>query len=163
MFFSNLYQYALYFIEEEIVTITAKIWYVSDFHGKNTQITSDKVDPDCVDNPPDQCERKMTGYEERETIPEEVRNSWDKDTPHNRAQAAVNANLDYMNWAYANSKIPIRYIQWGSVQDIGQTEAQLGSGFTAPTSSARGKLATRSTQDVYDRQVILRLYNVLIA
>ena len=32
-----------------------------------------------------------------------------------------------MNWALANSEIPMRFLQWGSVQDIGQTDAQIGS------------------------------------
>ena len=52
-----------------------------------------------------------------------------------------------MNEALANSEIPIRYVQWGSVQDIGQTEAQIGSGYTGPG----GAGATRETTDVYDR------------
>ena len=59
----------------------------------------------------------------------------------------VSANLDYMNAALANSEIPIRYVQWGTVQDIGQTEAQIGSGYTGPG----GAGATRSTTDVYAR------------
>ena len=136
----------LCFVEDQIVTVAAKIWYVSDFHGKYTQIKKEQVDPDCVDNPPDYCAWNITGYELYETIPEEVINSWDDDTPHNRAQAIVNANLDFMNFALANSDIPIRYIQWGSIQDIGQTEAQIGSGFTVPVPGA-----TRSSKDVYDR------------
>ena len=45
-----------------------------------------------------------------------------------------------MNWALANSEIPMRFVQWGSVQDIGQTDDQIGSG--------GGK---RSTNDVFDR------------
>lgn len=74
-------------------------------------------------------------------------NSWtDGDTPQNRAQTVVTKNLDYMNSALANSEIPIRYVQWGSVQDIGKTEAQIGSGFTAP-----GPGATRSSADVFNR------------
>ena len=82
-----------------------------------------------------------------ETIPENIRNSWpDGDTAHNRAQAVVNANLDYMNYALASSEIPIRYIQWGSVQDIGKSEKDIGSGFIAP-----GPGATRSSSDVFDR------------
>ena len=93
------------------------------------------------------CERKIINQTQYETIPEEIRNSWDKDTPHNRAQAVVNSNLDYMNHALANSEIPIRYVQWGSVQDIGRTEAQIGSGYTGPG----GPGATRTTEDVYER------------
>ena len=34
---------------DEIVTVTAKIWYVSDFHGKYTQATYEKVDANCED------------------------------------------------------------------------------------------------------------------
>ena len=132
--------------DDEIVTVTAKIWHVSDFHGKYTQSTYAKVDESCVDNPPEYCERTISGVELFETIPEDVRNSWSADTPHNRAQAVVDANLDYMNWALANSDIPIRYVQWGSVQDIGKTEGEIGSGFTAP-----GPGATRSSSDVYSR------------
>ena len=104
-----------------------------------------KTDESCVDNPPTYCERTITGFELYETIPEDVRNSWtDGDTPHNRAQATVTANLDYMNWALANSEIPIRYVQWGSVQDIGKTEQEIGSGFTVP-----GLGATRSSSDIF--------------
>ena len=114
--------------------------------SKYTEIKKELVNPDCVDNPTSYCERNITGYELYETVPEEIRNSWDEDTPHNRAQAVVNANIDYMNWSLSNRDIPIRYIQWGSVQDIGQTEAQIGSGFTVP-----GPGATRSSKDVYDR------------
>ena len=82
-----------------------------------------------------------------ETFSQDTIDSWeDGDTPHNRAQSTVDANLDYMNYALANSDIPIRYIQWGSVQDIGKTENEIGSGFTVP-----GPGATRATADVYDR------------
>ena len=135
--------------DDEIVTVTAKIWYVSDFHGKYTSATYEKVDENCVDNPTtsEWCDRVITSHVQTETIPDDIRNSWDEDTPHNRAQAVVSANLDYMNEALANSEIPIRYVQWGSVQDIGQTEAQIGSGYTGPG----GPGATRETYDVYDR------------
>merc|ERR1712136_234650 len=129
------------------VTVTAKIWYVSDFDGKYTKTNDQKIDENCVDNKAakEYCERKIINQTQYETIPEEIRNSWDKDTPHNRAQAVVNRNLDYMNHALANSEIPIRYVQWGSVQDIGKTEAQIGSGYTGPG----GPGATRTTADVY--------------
>ena len=110
--------------DDDIATVTAKIWYVSDFHGKYTQPTYAKVDESCVDNPPTYCDRVISEVQYFETIPEDVRNSWEKDTPHNRAQAVVNANLDYMNEALANSDIPIRYVQWGTVQDIGKTEQE---------------------------------------
>ena len=84
----------------------------------------------------------------------------DEDTPHNRAQAVVNKNLDYMNYALANSEIPIRYVQWGSVQDIGQTEAQIGSGCTKKCEANwvqdsngnwnnEGPEPTRTTNDVF--------------
>ena len=95
--------------DDEIVTVTAKIWYVSDF--------------DCY-------------------VPPAIKNSWGEggDTPKNRAEAVVRDNLDYMNWALANSEIPMRFVQWGSVQDIGQTDAQIGSG--------GGK---RSPEEVFNR------------
>ena len=131
--------------DDDIATVTAKIWYVSDFHGKYTQPTYAKVDESCVDNPPTYCDRVISEVQYFETIPEDVRNTWDEDTPHNRAQAVVNANLDYMNYALANSDIPIRYVQWGSVQDIGKTEQEIGSGFEAP-----GAGATRSSSDVFN-------------
>ena len=146
MLASNVIKYLLPFVENEVSTITAKIWYVSDFHAKLTRTMSEQVDPDCVDNPTGHCERYKTGFELQETIPEDVINSWKEDTPHNRAQAVVNANIDYLNWAFANSDIPIRYIQWGSLQDIGHTDAQIGSGFTIP-----GIGATRSSHNVSDR------------
>ena len=135
--------------DDEIVTVTAKIWYVSDFHGKYTRTTYQKVDENCQDNPnaDEWCDRIITSHEQIEQIPAEIRNSWDADTPQNRAQAVVTRNLDYMNEALANSEIPMRYVQWGSVQDIGQTEAQIGSGYTGPG----GPGATRGTSDVFDR------------
>ena len=107
------------------------------------------MDESCQDNPnaDEWCERIITSHELIEQTPEEIRNSWDEDTPHNRAQAVVDRNLDYMNEALANSEIPIRYVQWGSVQDIGQTEAQIGSGYTGPG----GPGATRTTSDVFER------------
>ena len=134
----------------EIVTVTAKIWYVSDFHGKYTDPTYEKVENSCVDNPPEYCDRYIASVEQYETIPEDIRNTWDEDTPHNRAQAVVNSNLDYMNYALANSEIPIRYVQWGSVQDIGKTEAEIGSGWTTEgTTDAGGAGATRSSSQVF--------------
>ena len=96
------------------------------------------------------CERIIAEVEHIEMIPEEVRNSWrDGDTPHNRAQAVVNVNLDYMNSALQKSQIPIRFIQWGSVQDIGKTEKEIGSGYTVP-----GPGATRTATDVKNRRGI---------
>ena len=49
-----------------------------------------------------------------------------------------------MNWALANSEIPMRFVQWGTVQDIGQTDAKIGSGG-----------GTRSPDDVFDRYKII--------
>ena len=99
-----------------------------------------------MDKPPTYCERVISEVKYFDTlIPEDVRKTWDEDTPHNRAQAVVNANLDYMNEALANSAIPIRYVQWGSVQDIGKTEKEIGSGFEAP-----GAGATRSSSDIFN-------------
>ena len=128
--------------------MTAKIWYVSDFHGKYTQATYEKVDANCEDNPSadDWCDRIITSENLIEQTPQEIIDSWDEDTPHNRAQAVVNSNLDYMNYALANSEIPIRYVQWGSVQDIGKTEKEIGSGYTGPG----GAGATRHYSEVFD-------------
>ena len=137
--------------DKEIATVTAKIWYVSDFHGKYTNIKKyDKVDENCVDSNTNICERVIAEVEHIEMIPEEVRNSWhDGDTPHNRAQAVVNVNIDYMNSALQKSQIPIRFVQWGSVQDIGKTEKEIGSGYTVP-----GPGATRTATDVKNRRGI---------
>ena len=77
---------------DTIVTVTAKLWYVSDFNG---------------------------------SVPKHIRNTWTEDTPLKRVQAVVKANLDYLNAALANSKIPIRYVAWGSFQDIGKTDAEI--------------------------------------
>ena len=133
---------------DEIVTVTAKIWHVSDFNGKYTRPTFKQVDENCVDNPPEYCDRIIESEFSLETIPDDIINSWtDGDTPHNRAQAVVNANLDYMNWALANSEIPIRYVQWGKVQDIGKTDKEIGSGYTG----VGGNLPTRSSRDVFNR------------
>ena len=77
-----------------IVTVTAKVWYVSDFTGGS--------------------------------FPQSVIDSFgEDDTPQKRAEAVVKNNLDYMNFALANSEIPMRYIVWGDVQDIGKTEAEM--------------------------------------
>ena len=84
--------------DPEIVTITAKIWYVSDF----------------------------TGDQGRWKIPQSVIDSLDEDTPLKRLEVIVKANLDYMNVALANSEIPIRYTTWGSFQDIGKNDAEIG-------------------------------------
>ena len=78
---------------------------------------------------------------------EAKRKAWGGDSPKIRAQAVVDKNLDYMNMALANSEIPIRYVQWGSVQDIGKTEEQIGSGYIGPG----GPAATRSAEDVFER------------
>ena len=80
-----------------------------------------------------------------------VRNSLDQDTPHNRAQAVVRKHLDYMNYALANSEIPIRYVQWGDIQDIGKTEQQIGSGCPTKCTQENGRDATRTANDIYDR------------
>ena len=59
-------------------------------------------------------------------VPENVSDSWDENTPAKRAEATVNANLEYLNFALANSKLPIRYVVWGDIQDIGMTDAEIG-------------------------------------
>ena len=52
--------------------------------------------------------------------------TWDEDTPLKRVEVTVKANLDYLNVALANSEIPIRYTTWGSFQDIGRTDEEIG-------------------------------------
>ena len=79
--------------DDTIATITAKVWYVSDFSGQ---------------------------------VPQNVIDTWDKDSPLNRATATVNANLDYLNFALANSDLPIRYVVWGDIQDIGESDEDIG-------------------------------------
>ena len=59
-------------------------------------------------------------------IPQNVIDKWDEDSALNRANATVNANLDYLNFALANSDLPIRYVVWGEIQDIGLTDAEIG-------------------------------------
>ena len=132
------------------MTVTAKIWFVSDFNGKYSSRKLAKVDQNCKDvseGGDTRCDLSLT-YEYSEIIPESVRDSWDEDTPKNRAQATVDKSLDYMNDALANSEIPMRYVQWGSVQDIGKTEAQIGSGYSGP-----GTLVNdlRESDDVFKR------------
>ena len=75
------------------MTVTAKVWFVSDFTGGS--------------------------------FPDSVLATLDEDTPQNRATAVAQNNLDYMNFALANSEIPMRYLVWGDVQDIGKTEAEM--------------------------------------
>jgi hypothetical protein len=52
--------------------------------------------------------------------------TWDEDTPSKRVEVTVKADLEYLNGALENSEIPIRYVTWGSVQDIGRTDAEIG-------------------------------------
>ena len=79
-----------------IVTVTAKIWYVSSFTGGKWG------------------------------VPQKVLDSYEGgDTTQNRAQAIAKDNIKYMNFALANSNVPMRYVQWGSVQDLGKTESDL--------------------------------------
>ena len=81
------------------MTVTAKIWYVSDFAGSDSDTFK---------------------------IPQSVIDTWEEDTPLKRLEVTVQANLDYMNTALANSEIPIKYVTWGSFQDIGSTDAEIG-------------------------------------
>ena len=78
--------------DDTIATITAKIWFVSDFDGQ---------------------------------VPQSVIDTWDENTALNRATATVYSDLDYLNFALANSDLPIRYVVWGDIQDIGQTDAEI--------------------------------------
>ena len=59
-------------------------------------------------------------------MPQNVIDTWDEDSPLNRATATVNANLDYLNFALANSDLPIRYVVWGDIQDIGAKDEEIG-------------------------------------
>ena len=157
--------------DDEIVTVTAKFWYVSDYSGKYREdFEYQKVDKNCIDDEKkdEHCDRIVANATEHvlfgdnscwslsERDPNGKRTNWTKTlqdiddclgTPQIRAQDAVNKSLDYINMALANSEIPIRYVQWGSVQDIGQTEQQIGSGYTG----VGGPVATRSNNDVFKR------------
>ena len=59
-------------------------------------------------------------------MPQNVIDTWDEDNALNRATATVTANLDYLNFALANSDLPIRYVVWGDIQDIGATDEEIG-------------------------------------
>ena len=136
--------------DDEIVTVTAKIWYVSDYLGKYRETLGyQKVNENCVDDEDadEWCNRIITKAKDYEMFSEAKRNAWGGDSPNIRAQAVIDKNLDYMNMALANSEIPIRYVQWGSIQDIGKTEEQIGSGYIGPG----GPAATRSAEDVFER------------
>ena len=59
-------------------------------------------------------------------MPKSVSESWDENTPAKRAEATVNANVEYLNAALENSKLPIKYVVWGDIQDIRMTDAEIG-------------------------------------
>ena len=59
-------------------------------------------------------------------VPQNVVDTWEEDTALNRAKATVDANLDYVNSALANSDLPIRLVVWGDIQDIGETDEEIG-------------------------------------
>ena len=119
---------------EEVVFITAKFWYVSDFHGNNY------------------IQYFSGGGRWNDTIPEKIKKSWKKDTPHNRAQSIAKKYVRYMNLALKNSKIPIRYMQWGSVQDIDQTEQEIGTGCKHPAPVCdQKKIKLRTTEEILDK------------
>ena len=59
-------------------------------------------------------------------VPQNVVDTWDEDTALNRVKATVDANLDYLNFALANSDLPIRFVVWGDIQDIGATDEEIG-------------------------------------
>ena len=119
---------------DEVVSITAKFWYVSDFHGNNY------------------IQYFSGGGRWNDTIPETIKKSWKKDTPHNRAQSIANKYVRYMNLALENSKIPIRYMQWGSVQDIGNTEQETGTGCHHPAPVCdQKKIKLRTTEEILDK------------
>ena len=47
-------------------------------------------------------------------------------SPLEKAEYALKKNLDYLNVALGNSEIPIRFMAWGSLQNIGKTDAEMG-------------------------------------
>ena len=110
--------------------VTAKFWFVSDFHGNNY------------------IQYYGGGGKWNDSIPEKIKNSWNQDNPFNRAQSVVDKYVKYMNLALVNSRIPIRYMQWGSVQDIGQTEVEIGSGCKDPAPLC-DKL--RTSNEIFDK------------
>ena len=59
-------------------------------------------------------------------VPQNVVDTWEEDTALNRVKATVDANLDYLNSALANSDLPIRLAVWGDIQDIGATDEEIG-------------------------------------
>ena len=59
-------------------------------------------------------------------VPQNIVDTWEEDTPLNRVKATVDANLDYVNSALANSDLPIRIAVWGDIQDIGATDEEIG-------------------------------------
>ena len=46
-------------------------------------------------------------------------------SPQIRAETVLENHIDYLNIALGNSRIPIRFISWGSVQDIGLKDSQI--------------------------------------
>ena len=132
-----IFQHALFsgsIPTDEVVFITAKFWYVSDFHGNNY------------------IQYFSGGGRWNDTIPEKTKRSWKKDTPHNRAQSIANKYVRYMNLALKNSKIPIRYMQWGSVQNIDNTEQEIGTGCQHPAPVCdQKKIKLRTTEEILDK------------
>ena len=45
--------------------------------------------------------------------------------PQKRTETVLEENINYLNVALGNSRIPIRFRAWGSVQDIGLKDAQI--------------------------------------
>ena len=85
---------------EKIVTVTVKVWYVSDFDAKSRKVDYVKVDKNCVDcrdckggcsSCTPWCERtsNVNSLTLKDTIPQNMISSWDNDTPLNRAQAVI--------------------------------------------------------------------------
>jgi len=46
-------------------------------------------------------------------------------SPQKRAETVLKNHIDYLNIALGNSRIPFRFISWGSVQDIGLKDSQI--------------------------------------
>ena len=61
---------------------------------------------------------------------------------------SVNTNIIIIK----NSKIPIRYMQWGSVQNIDNTEQEIGTGCQHPAPVCdQKKIKLRTTKEILDK------------
>ena len=59
-------------------------------------------------------------------IPRKIIDKLGKKVTHQqRAEVVLESNIDYLNVALGNSRIPIRVRAWGSVQDIGLKNSEI--------------------------------------